>query len=310
MNISDEQYNNAVQLTIFDVYSPDIFCGKTSSELCRQELQREKISESSLKKFAELRIKPPQYLCLTKESGQQAAALWEIGGALLGEYTTRSFGEYPSEERESHLSQILEKEQLPTYSLKKYHLSPRACMGILTRAERRGKQLPEMLRQALIRQATPLKSGGGSERDSSGRKAGKGALIQEELSGTLGVSQDQTLFCLNDQGGSVMNVSENVCGALRAQEHGHQPTICLEGNGSRPSHRGDGYIESDTMYTLNQTEQHGVCYGLDRASFNQGQNAKYDFAVEEEIAQPLVSRGPGGVLTEQLGPCAPEITKE
>lgn len=37
-----------------------------------------------------------------------------------------------------------------------------------------------------------------------------------------------------------------------------------------------------------------VCYGLDRASFNQGQNAKYDFSVEEEKAQTIVSRGPGG----------------
>ena len=40
-----------------------------------------------------------------------------------------------------------------------------------------------------------------------------------------------------------------------------------------------------------------ICYGLDRASFNQGQNALYDFSVEEELAQPLVARGPGG--TEQ-----------
>jgi DNA (cytosine-5)-methyltransferase 1 len=40
-------------------------------------------------------------------------------------------------------------------------------------------------------------------------------------------------------------------------------------------------------------------YGLDRASFNQGQNAKYDFSVQEEIAQPIVARGPGGVLTTQ-----------
>ena len=30
--------------------------------------------------------------------------------------------------------------------------------------------------------------------DCYGKKAGKGALIQEELSGTLGVSQDQYLF--------------------------------------------------------------------------------------------------------------------
>ena len=42
-----------------------------------------------------------------------------------------------------------------------------------------------------------------------------------------------------------------------------------------------------------------ITYGLDRASFNQGKNAQYDFSVIEEQAQTLVSRGPGGVLTEQ-----------
>ena len=35
--------------------------------------------------------------------------------------------------------------------------------------------------------------------------------------------------------------------------------IVLEGNGSRPSHKGDGYAESDTSYTLNATERHAVC---------------------------------------------------
>ena len=39
-----------------------------------------------------------------------------------------------------------------------------------------------------------LKIRGGAERDSYGKKAGKGALIQWERSATLGVSQDQTLF--------------------------------------------------------------------------------------------------------------------
>ena len=71
-------------------------------------------------------------------------------------------------------------------------------------------------------------------------------------------------------------------------------TIVLEGHGSRPSHNGDGFSESNISYTLNSTEQHGVCYGLDRASFNQGINAKYDFSVEEELAPTLVAKGPGG----------------
>lgn len=38
--------------------------------------------------------------------------------------------------------------------------------------------------------------------------------------------------------------------------------IVLEGNGSRESHKGDGYKLSETMYTLNTIEQHAVCCGI------------------------------------------------
>ncbi|WP_275443886.1 hypothetical protein [Petralouisia muris] len=35
----------------------------------------------------------------------------------------------------------------------RYYLSPKACLGILRRASVRGKELPEVLRKALERQA-------------------------------------------------------------------------------------------------------------------------------------------------------------
>lgn len=38
--------------------------------------------------------------------------------------------------------------------LSKYYLSPKACQGILRRASERGKELPEILKKALIRQAS------------------------------------------------------------------------------------------------------------------------------------------------------------
>ena len=40
----------------------------------------------------------------------------------------------------------------------KYCLSPKACQGILRRAARRGKELPEVLRVALERQASAMKA--------------------------------------------------------------------------------------------------------------------------------------------------------
>ena len=36
--------------------------------------------------------------------------------------------------------------------------------------------------------------------------------------------------------------------------------VCLEGNGTRPSHLGDGYSIGGVMYTLNSTEVHCVAY--------------------------------------------------
>ena len=62
-----------------------------------------------------------------------------------------------------------------------------------------------------------------------GSKAG-GIGYQEECSPTLKAAESGTnmvpsVLCLNDQGGSVMDCSENVSGTLRAQEHGHQPLV-------------------------------------------------------------------------------------
>ena len=52
---------------------------------------------------------------------------------------------------------------------------------------------------------------------------------QEEVAPTLKGSASgnmmPSVLCLNDQGGSVMECSENVTGTLRAQEHGHQPLV-------------------------------------------------------------------------------------
>lgn len=47
--------------------------------------------------------------------------------------------------------------------------------------------------------------------------------------------------------------------------------------------------------TLTATDRHAVAYGIDRAAFNQGQNAQYNISIQEEVAQTLVAKGPGGV---------------
>ena len=71
--------------------------------------------------------------------------------------------------------------------------------------------------------------------------------------------------------------------------------VVVEGNGSRPSHHGDGYKESETMYTLNCTENHAVSYGIGRPAMNQGYNARFSFQVEEEKSPTIVASGAGGI---------------
>lgn len=51
--------------------------------------------------------------------------------------------------------------------------------------------------------------------------------------------------------------------------------------------------------TLTAADRHAVAYAIDRAAFNQGMNAQYNISIQEEIAQTLVAKGPGGVAHPQ-----------
>lgn len=252
-----------VQMSIFDLVSS---FGKTSPEL--SQVTEAKILEPSWKNFVESKKTTFQFLCLTAESGRIAEQSPATASLLHGDLWTLNISEYLNAAsvsplswtmagtmqrtyyyRESRLSEILQTEVS-----EKYYLSARACEGILRRADKRGKELPEVLKRALTDQIsreqtnreawaefaekirTPSKSGGGSDTylksDGSIGTAGKGALVQTEQSATLGVSQDQTLFA--------------------------------------------------------------PAYGLGRDSFNSGTNAQYTMSIEEETQPPITERGAGG----------------
>ena len=142
----------------------------------------------------------------------------------------------------------------------------------------------------------------------------KGPLIQTDKSATLATNNDQTLFvpavfgiCSKDS--NAMKSDNPNSGFYKADttrtldanggnpscNQGGMAVVALEGNGARPSHQGCGYSEEEVSFTLNATEQHGVAYGLDRATYNQGQNAKFAPCIESEVEPPMVARGPGAV---------------
>ena len=85
--------------------------------------------------------------CLNEEKGFVSYVI--SAGTQLPKFSlTLNIGEKPREEQPTRLSDILEDSPDPKYSL-----SQRACVGILNRANNRGKALPAELKEALERQA-------------------------------------------------------------------------------------------------------------------------------------------------------------
>ena len=167
-----------------------------------------------------------------------------------------------------------------------------------------GNNQPFVVESAVVPATLKIRCGGGS--------GGKGALIQENKSATLSCNNDQTLFVPKAYGicGKYSNsmLSDNPNSGFYEAEtsrtidtSNQSPCknqggiVVLEGNGSRPSHHGDGYKESETMYTLNCTENHAVSYGIGRPAMNQGYNAKFSFQIEEEKSPTIVASGAGGI---------------
>ena len=167
-----------------------------------------------------------------------------------------------------------------------------------------GNNQPFVVESAVVPATLKIRCGGGS--------GGKGALIQRNKSATLSCNNDQTLFVPKAYGicGKYSNsmLSDNPNSGFYEAEtsrtidtSNQSPCknqggmVVVEGNGSRPSHHGDGYKESETMYTLNCTENHAVSYGIGRPAMNQGYNARFSFQIEEEKSPTLVASGAGGI---------------
>ena len=118
------------------------FFGRMCPE--RSAATAERTSELSLQSLLESRSRTPLCLRYPAQDGHTPIAGPAVDGVWRGEFLTLNTGESPSAAVESTLSSILQAD-----APKKYYLSAKACEGILRRAERRGKELPKMLKTAL-----------------------------------------------------------------------------------------------------------------------------------------------------------------
>jgi len=208
-----------------------------------------------------LQIQPYQCLDLRAGHGSLLGALWEDRSPYAGAVLTLNTGVYPSAVKESSLWQILEKNPHPKYYLSakacrgilrraderekplptelKEALEIQA--GIKEMVNTAAREIAFHLNQrdeaietgnvtgALLAtsnmQMQTFVAGFCAGAGKSAGGIGYGEDLAPTLKGSPSGNSMPSVLCLNDQGGQVMECSENITGTLRSEEHGHQPLV-------------------------------------------------------------------------------------
>ena len=151
---------------------------------------------------------------------------------------------------------------------------------------------------------------------------GKGALIQDNQSATLGCNNDQSVFVPKAYGICSKDSNSMKSDNPNSGIYEADTARTLDANGGNPGcnqggmavvesyaiqgsmigrkeengPNGDG-INEEVSFTLNTVDRHAV-YALDRASYNQGKNAQFDISITDDgTAQTVVAKGPGAVAS-------------
>ena len=131
------------------LFAPDTFAGRMYQAASAQARRTGRISGLSWRKLLDYIAPDYQFLDLSSDAGNLLGQYeWTMRSALHGGCWLRNSGASPRDAIESFLSQILQ-----AHPPKKYYLTTAACLGILRRAEERGKPLPKALDTALRIQA-------------------------------------------------------------------------------------------------------------------------------------------------------------
>ena len=122
----------------------------------------------------------------------------------------------------------------------------------------------------------------------AGATAGSIGYAEERaptLKGSAGGNCMPAILCLNDQGGKIMDCTEDISGTLRAEEHGHQPLILSIQQSE---------AETETDRSTTAAEMTNMCGGNQPSLFeNHGIDARYRGPLS--VAPTLPARaGTGG----------------
>lgn len=147
---------------------------------------------------------------------------------------------------------------------------------------------------------------------SAGAGASTGSIGYSEtvaptLKGSAGGNCMPSVLCLNDQGGSIMDCSEEVTGTLRAQEHGHQPLV-YENHGIDARYTGPHPVAptlsaragtgGNNLPLVEQETPEAICI-MGPAIDRQPQNGGNGIGYQEDIAYTLTATDHHAVFSRQ-----------
>lgn len=195
---------------------PGSWCGRTSPGLSAPT--KEPTSVRSCKRRSGLSAKPPLFLCLTRDGRWLDASTERRGGwSVAWRVFDAQFWGVPQRRRRIALVADFGGITAPEILFVRKGMSRDSEPGGTAREGLAGstKESPGSPVWCL--------QGNGIDRADTAGCNGKGWT--QDKCYTLNTIDRPAVLCLNDMGGSVMGISRDVTGTLRAQEHGHQPSV-------------------------------------------------------------------------------------
>ena len=271
------------------LFAPDTFVGRMFQAASAQAHRMGRISGLSWRKLLDYIAPDYQFLDLSSDAGNLLGQYeWTIRSALHGGCWLRNSGPSPRDAIESFLSQILQ-----AHPPKKYYLTTAACLGILRRAEERGKPLPKALDTALRIQAGLIGS-------TNGR-------------GKKNLSDEPVAFAQNQR--DEVRDLHNIAGALGAQPGMKQQTFIASFSAGAGATAGTiGYAE-EVAPTLKGSPS-GNCMPSVMCLHDQGgqrmdvcENMTGTLRANEKGHQPLVHENHGiDARIQESGEISPTVT--
>lgn len=271
------------------LFAPDTFAGRMYQAASAQARRTGRISGLSWRKLLDYIAPDYQFLDLSSDAGNLLGQYeWTMRSALHGGCWLRNSGASPRDAIESFLSQILQ-----AHPPKKYYLTTAACLGILRRAEERGKPLPKALDTALRIQAGLIGS-------TNGR-------------GKKNLSDEPVAFAQNQR--DEVRDLHNIAGALGAQPGMKQQTFIASFSAGAGATAGTiGYAE-EVAPTLKGSPS-GNCMPSVMCLHDQGgqrmdvcENMTGTLRASEKGHQPLVYENHGvDARIRESGEVSPTVT--